>query len=195
MLAVTLANAWIVSAQTTNVPGPTDYSAFSRFIATRNIFDPSRYPRTATTRPARYQEFHVSRSAPSFTLVGTMSYQKGMFAFFDGNQSDLRRVLQSSGSIAGYTVAGITLTNVTLQSADKKQTVQLQVGDSMRQDDNNNWQLAGSGGDASSGFSSGAGATDTGASAVDSADTPPASSAEQGDILKKLMQEREQQLK
>ena len=57
-----------------------------------------------------------------------MSYEKGMFAFFDGNNSDLRKVLyqSDSNSIAGYTVAEITLAGVKLQTADKKQTVQIE---------------------------------------------------------------------
>ena len=38
----------------------------------------------------------MPRNTPTFTLVGTMSYEKGMFAFFDGNQSNLRKVLYQS---------------------------------------------------------------------------------------------------
>ena len=76
-----------------------------------------------------------------------MSYEKGMFAFFDGNNSDLRKVLyqSDSNSIAGYTVAEITPAGVKLQTADKKQTVQLKIGDMMRQE-GSSWQLAGQGG-------------------------------------------------
>ena len=81
-----------------------------------------------------------------FTLVGTMSYEKGMFAFFDGNNSDLRKVLYQSDSngIAGYTVAEITPGAVKLQSADKKQTVEMKIGDTMRQE-GSEWLLAGQG--------------------------------------------------
>ena len=75
-----------------------------------------------------------------------MSYEKGMFAFFDGNNSDLRKVLyqSDSNSIAGYTVAEITLAGVKLQTADKKQTVQMKIGEMMRQE-GSEWQLAGQG--------------------------------------------------
>ncbi len=73
-----------------------------------------------------------------------MNYQKGMFAFFDGNSSDLRKVLyqSDSNSIAGYTVAEITLTGVTLQSADKKKVVAMKIGEAM-QPAGNEWQPAG----------------------------------------------------
>jgi hypothetical protein len=109
VLPVLLAAPPPAFAQSNTVPGPTDYAAFSRFIADRNIFDPNRTPHDAVHEPAYHPR--VSRTAPVFTLVGTMSYAKGMFAFFDGNQPDLRKVLYTadSNSIAGFTVAGITL--------------------------------------------------------------------------------------
>src|SRR5271167_4475699 len=129
VLALALVNGLLAGAQSNGVPGPTAYSSFSRFITERNIFDPNRYSHNYT-RP--YQP-KVSRSAPAFTLVGTMSYEKGMFAFFDGNNSDLRKVLYPSDTngIAGYTVAEITPAGVKLESAGKKQTVQLKIGDMM----------------------------------------------------------------
>jgi hypothetical protein len=190
VLAFALANGFGAAAQSNGVPGAADYASFSRFITERNIFDPGRYahssPGAATYRPK------VSRSAPAFTLVGTMNYEKGMFAFFDGNNSDLRKVLyeSDSNSIAGYTVAEITLAGVKLESADKKQTVRLKIGDMMRQE-GSAWRLADSGGSFES-------APDN-AAAVDSpssdASAVPGSASAPNDILKKLMQQREQELK
>lgn len=190
VLAFALANGFGAAAQSNGVPGPTDYAAFSRFISARNIFDPNRYahlsPGAVTYRPK------VSRSAPAFTLVGTMHYEKGMFAFFDGNNSDLRKVLYMSDTnrIAGYTVADITLAGVTLESADKKQTVQLKIGDTMRQE-GNEWRLAEAGESFESTSGGSAATDDSGASAA----SAPAALAAPNDILKKLMQRREQELK
>jgi hypothetical protein len=190
VLALALANGLFAGAQTNGVPGPAAYSSFSRFITERNIFNPDRYPSSSPTQPYRPR---VSRSAPAFTLVGTMSYEKGMFAFFDGNSSDLRKVLYQSDSngIAGYTVAEITLAGVKLQTAGKKQTVQMKIGEMMRQE-GNEWQLAGRG-------ELPAGMTDSAAPAVESsipdAGPAPGSAFEPNDILKKLMQQREQELK
>jgi hypothetical protein len=190
LLALALANDFGAAAQSKGVPGPADYAQFSRFITERNIFDPGRYahssPGASTYRPK------VSRSAPAFTLVGTMNYEKGIFAFFDGNNSDLRKVLyeSDSNSIAGYTVAEITLAGVTLQTADKKQTVRLKIGDMMRQE-GSAWRLADSGGT----FESAPDSTASAESSSSNAGSAPSSVSAPNDILKKLMQQREQELK
>jgi hypothetical protein len=184
-LALALANGFFTAAQSNNVPGPADYSSFSRFITARNIFDPGRYAHSSAARSTYHPR--VSRSVPAFTLVGTMHYEKGMFAFFDGNNPDLRKVLHESDSdtIAGYTVAEITLAGVKLQSADKKQTVQLKIGDMMRQS-GSEWQPAG--------LDELPASTAAETSGPDAATTPASASAP-SDILKKLMQQREQELK
>jgi len=174
------------------VPGPQDYERFSSFVTDRNIFDPGRYARNSSTPRLIFTQ--RVRYAPSFTLVGTMSYEKGMFAFFDGNQPELRKVLYQSESngIAGYTVAEITPAGVTLQTTDKKQTVQLKIGDMMRQD-GSSWQLAGQGG-SFAGTSAGVSPAPADNSSPDTI-SAPASSGAPNDILKKLMQQREQELK
>jgi hypothetical protein len=134
-----------------------------------------------------------------------MSYEKGMFAFFDGNNYDLRKVLYASdtNSIAGYTVAEITPAGVQLQSADKKQTLRLKIGDVMRQN-GDAWQLAGQG-DLSvgvvGGFGTGGGSAapgvtgNTSVSGAGSTASPAPSPALEGnDILRKLMQQRQSEL-
>jgi hypothetical protein len=190
-----LMNSWFIAAQSNNnVPGPEDYARFSPFITERNIFDPNRYPRYSRNNTRNYRPTRTNRSAPTFALVGTMSYSKGMFAFFDGNNSDLRKVLSQSGTIAGYTVTEVTATGVTLQSADKKQTLQLKIGDSMRQE-GSAWRLADSG----ETFTASTVAESETPSASDSSsaatDTAPSPALEGNDVLKKLMQQREQELK
>jgi hypothetical protein len=122
-----------------------------------------------------------------------MSYEKGMFAFFDGNNSDLRKVLYQSDSngIAGFIVAEITLTGVKLQTADKKQTVQMKIGEMMRQE-GSVWQPAGRGELPASTAESAAPAVDGSSS---DAGTAPSSASAPNDVLKKLMQLREQELK
>jgi len=193
VLVLALANGFFAAAQSNGVPGPTDYSSFSRFITERNIFDPNRYPRySATPRPRPYAR--PSRSAPAFSLVGTMSYEKGMFAFFDGNQPELRKVLSKSGSIAGYNVTEITPSGVTLQTPDKKEMVEMKIGEMMRQE-GSSWQPADR-----SDFGADAGGTESTTSpetGISSPDTSPAPSPalEANDILKKLMQQRQQELK
>ena len=189
VLALALAGGLAAAAQTNGVPAPTDYSSFSRFITERNIFDPNRQPRhsgeSRPRTPIRTTKAHVE---PAFTLVGTMSYEKGMFAFFDGNNSDLRKVLSESGAIAGYLVTEVTLAGVTLQTADKKETIKMKIGEMMRQEDGA-WRPAGlnESGNHSGTVSEPAGDSSPGAGA------PAASALEQNEILKKLMQQREQE--
>ena len=211
VLALALANGWSATAQRNRtiaptVPGPTDYAQFSSFITTRNIFDPNRYEIRGSVQPPITPR---SRSTPTFTLVGTMSYEKGMFAFFDGNQSNLRKVLyqSDSNSIAGFTLAEITLAGVKLQAADKKQIVEMKIGQAMHQE-GSSWQLASQGGSfgggnggfggRNRGFDSGS-SRESAAPAADSSspDTSaaPSPALEGNDILKKLMQQRQQELK
>jgi hypothetical protein len=182
-LGALLANGRTAAAQTTNAPAATNYSSF-QIIAERNIFDPNRFARAPRSRGRS-----ISRSAPYFSLVGTMSSRKGMLAFFDGNDSDYRKVLSPNGDIAGYKVVEITLRGVKLEAAGKP--VAMKVGAQMRQADKGEWQLAESGE---------LPAATTGNEAPATDETPaagPASGAgsEPNDVLKKLMQQREQELK
>lgn len=195
VLTLALASGWFAAAQSTNVPGPSDYERFTQFITQRNIFDPNRYAVATGQRP-RFQR-QTPRYAPSFTLVGTMSYGKGMFAFFDGNQPELRKVLYPSDSngIAGYVLAEISATNVILQSADKKQTVNLTIGKGMRQE-GSQWIPSDQGEVTYSGGMSRTPAPSADSSSTEAGSASAPSAALQGnDVLKKLMQQREQELK
>lgn len=178
-----LANGQPAAAQTTNAPAATNYSSF-QIIVERNIFDPNRYAHASHSHGRS-----ISRSAPCFSLVGTLSSRQGMLAFFDGNDSDYRKVLSPDGAIAGYKVVEITLRGVKLEAAGKP--VEMKVGAQMRQEGKGEWQLAESG-------ELPAATTGNETSATDGtpAASPASSSAsEPNDVLKKLMQQREQELK
>jgi hypothetical protein len=185
-LAVLLANGFFSGAQDTNISSGTDYSNF-RVIADRNIFNPDRYPQTSRTR-TRPRPRTVSRSAPAFALVGTMDYQKGMFAFFDGNSSDYRKVLERNGVVAGYTVTEITLYGVKLAAAGKE--FEMKIGAQLRQNSEGRWEF--------SDQSELPASPDAGGETTPAATETPAAAADpslQGnDILKKLMQKRAQEL-
>ena len=191
--------------QSTNVPGPTDYPLFSQFIADRNIFNPARF--SLAQRPITPQRTRP-KVYPTFGLVGTMAYEKGMFAFFDGNSAEYQMVLYASESnrIAGFIIAEVTPAGVKLQTADKTQSMPLKIGDSLQQQDDGSWNLGGSlgsfsgggGGGVASGFSGASSAMGSGDSlSAPGSGTPAApSAAVQGnEILRRLMQERQQQLK
>jgi len=176
---------------TNQVPAPGDYEAFSAFIGQRNIFDPNRQPRYVSG--PRPQTSTIRKGAPFFMLVGTMSYDKGTFAFFNGNDSEYRQALQPSGKIGDYSVTAITAQAVTLASSDNK-SQDLKIGDRM-QEENGKWEFVPgdemndsgtpvSTDDGSSGVSSSEGATPATAS------EPAAASGPTSDILKRLMELR-----
>ena len=186
-----------VSGQDTNstavsAPGPSTSSASRldlqsfRIIAERNIFNPNRSSRSRTGR-GRETERRVIRTE-SFSLVGTMSYEKGSFAFFDGSSSQYRKVLRRDDSIAGYRITGIGPNHVKLEADGQK--VELSVGMQMRKQDEEEWRLGSLGDSLASARLSPTPNEATNASAEASR-----SSGDESDVLKKLMEKREQELK
>jgi hypothetical protein len=163
-----------------------DYSAF-RIIAERNIFDPNRSPRRRVSGGPRPRP----RTTESFSLVGTMSYEKGTFAFFDGTSSEYRKVLKVADAIAGYKVAQIAPNSIKLASGTNE--LELRVGMQMRRDDNGEWFLAGRTG---SSYASETPASGPPASATPAPSSEPgaASSSEEEEVLRRLRQRREQEL-
>ena len=191
LLAFTLAGGSAALAQSNKVPGPEDYGSFSRFITDRNIFDPNRQPHYSSgDRPRVRVHTHIPVSAPSFAFVGAMNYSKGLFAFFSGNSAEYKKILVNQQDIAGYIVSDISLTGVTLDSADKKEHLELKVGDVMRQVDNK-WVLTGPGEITGSADTSSASSSPASSSTTTS--STPAASGPTSDILQRLKQLREKE--
>ena len=186
-ILVLLASAAFAFAQSNGVPGPADYTKFSSFVTDRNIFDPARVPHSySSTRRYVPRTRTRSNAAPGIQLVGTMSYEKGMFAFFNGNSAEWKKALQVGGKIADYTVVEISAQDVQVESADKKQQLELKIGEGLRQE-NGKWVLSGSGDLPAETSSTGSSSEATSTSAT------PASAAEPNDIIKRLMQKREKE--
>ena len=226
LVALTLAADGIsASAQTTNSPSDTnaplhvestpppagfapsrlDESAF-HIIAEQNIFNANRSGGRvvlATSRPRRVE---------TFTLVGTLAYEKGAFAFFEGSSSEFTKVVKADSVIAGYKLVEIYPSSVKLE-ADGKQ-IELLIGSQMRREDAGTWQIAqgggsaggetgsspGRNGDASGrsgrsrrGGDSASGRSETPVPAGKAPATAAPSSAEQSEILKRLMERREKE--
>ena len=190
LTTVLLTQGWLARAQSNSVPGAMDYAAFSPFVTARNIFDPNRLPHyTSAPRTHTHTRTHVPASAPAFTLVGTMSYEKGVFAFFDGNNPDLKKVLLVNEKIADYTVTHIAPDRVTLESIDKKEQLELKVSGVMRRE-NSKWTLSSDGG-LPVGTSSVA--PTVGSASGDSPATAPSPALGQNDVLKRLMELRKKE--
>ena len=187
LLSGVLLSGGVALAQSNGVPGPTDYAKFSHFVTDRNIFDPNRQPHSySPTTRTRTRTRTRPTSAPGIMLVGTMSYEKGMFAFFNANNSDMKKALQVAEKIADYTVTEITANRVKLESADKKQQLELKVGDGLRQE-NGKWVKSDTGE-----LPSETGATETTNTGGGDSSTPaaPAAAGESNDVLKRLMEKR-----
>jgi hypothetical protein len=110
-----------------------DESAF-RIVAERNIFNADRsggQVRLASQRPARIE---------TFTLVGTMAYAKGVFAFFEGSNSEFTKALKADGVIAGHKLLDIYANGVKLEADGKE--IDLPVGGQMRREDEGTWHVA-----------------------------------------------------
>ena len=103
----------------------------------RNIFDPNRYPR----RPGIEARVRRPKSFDSLTLVGTMTYEKGTFAFFDGTSSEYKKALKLTDAIAGYKVTNIAPNSVKLASGTNE--LELSVGAQLRREEDGPWLLAG----------------------------------------------------
>jgi hypothetical protein len=108
-----------------------DFDSF-HLITQRNIFDMSRTGRIGV----KYQAPPVK--VDDFSLVGTMSYEKGQYAFFDGNSSEFRQNLKPAETIGGFKITTIGPDYVELQSTNNK-TVKMLVGWGMRREDNGPW--------------------------------------------------------
>jgi hypothetical protein len=185
-----------MEAQEANLPSRRDYSAF-RIIAERNIFNPNRSGRSGRSAGRAASEGRVA--TPSFALVGTMCYEQGRFAFFDGSSSDYRKALEPADSIAGYKIAAITPGHVKLESTNG-QPIDLAVGMQMKKQDEGDWLLvAGAESSKTPGHSpASAGSPDPSVAADDKTETAEATDADPAgpadEVLKKLMQKREQEL-
>src|SRR4051812_46991175 len=113
LLAILLfLSVWPSRAQSTNAPAKNDFQSF-QIISQRNIFDPNRSARGGPREP---REASKPSRTEAFGLVGTMLYEKGKFAFFDGSSSDYRKIATPSDKIAGYTVTDIEANAVKLET-------------------------------------------------------------------------------
>jgi hypothetical protein len=171
------------AAQTNTDAGPT-YDSF-RVITTRNIFNPNRsryisYTHTPHTSASTYE---------SIALVGTMSYPKGKFAFFDGSSSQYKKVVEPGANIGGYTVKDVTATNVTLAANGKD--FEMKVGAQLRKEAGAGWRMSNRTEppvSVDSGSTDAAPATDATATAL-----PAGLSPEATDRLKQLMEQRKKE--
>jgi hypothetical protein len=173
-LGVLLAVAAAALAQTARAPAPAAgaVASFDSFqlIGNLNIFNSSRVGWTATSVPP-----HVDTIA----FVGTMESAKGRLAFFNSSNRSYRKALAQGASIAGFTVTRIDTGEVELTKDAKPFT--LGMGQQLRRPPGGDWALGPAGA-----FEAAAASTTTAA---------PAIPADASDVLRRLMEKRQQELK
>jgi hypothetical protein len=160
--------------------GPvTDLAAF-RIIEERNIFNPNRVGRTVagTDTPGPQND--------TITLVGTMHYEKGLFAFFAGSSPTYQKALHEGELIAQYTVTRIAKDSVDLTRDGQKLT--LAIGQALQRPPGGDWTVT-------TPVVAVAPAPEASRPADQPASASPAVAADASETLKRLMEKRQQQLK
>ncbi len=134
LLVCLLAAGRMAAGEETNSVPAYDLPSF-RIITERNIFDPNRTGRIRRPKGTKHSRID------SFSLVGTMSYEKGRYAFFTGSSSEYQKTLKAADTIAGYKIAEIAPDYIKL-AASSNQFINLTMGAQMRRRDGGPWGLA-----------------------------------------------------
>ena len=146
-----------------------------KLITDRNIFNSARSARGSRPAP----DTRRRPSPETLTLVGTMSYDKGAYAFFDGSRPDYRKVLEIGTSIADHTLLAVSTDAVTLQATTN--TFELRIGGQLRRGEDR-WEIV----------PGSAPAREAGSANPSSALAAP---GDEDEVVRRLMQQREQELK
>lgn len=185
------------ASASTNGPSKSEYAYF-QLVNDRNIFNPARVP----NRPDRPRSTETRRTpkVESLSLVGTLRYEKGIFAFFDGTSSEFRKALKPGDTVGGHRI--LSVTDSTVRLVVKDAAVDLKVGSQLRREDEGDWTLAsGVTLGPSSGGSSSSGSTPSSSASSNSSSTPSTASASGSsgggaeDILRRLRERRAQETK
>ncbi len=153
-------------------------------IVERNIFNPNRVGRTRATaeeKPLRVDEI---------ALVGTMEFEQRHLAFFDSPDAAYRKALGVGESVADFKVQSIAADRVELLQGDKPVTVKL--AHQLRRTEGGEWSVRALPSAAPVAPSAAGGLV-----AVRPAEATPEPEipADASEVLKRLMKNREKQLK
>lgn len=183
----------------TSAPRRMDFDSF-KLITDRNIFNGNRSGQRIVARSSPQRPTRVD----SFTLVGTMSSERGDLAFFDGSESEFRKALKLESQIAGFVVKEIWPAGVKLVEGTNE--IALRVGTALRREDEGYWRYAEPGSYSSTSGSWTTSSSSYSRSRYDSSDrnsssTPSSSgssetaapSGDVNEILRKLMEKREKE--
>lgn len=171
---IAMASGLAASGPDSKAPAGRDFNDF-KIILDRNIFN----ARRSGGSTARTADGEKPPREDRITLVGTLSYEKGPYAFFDGSSPEFRKVAEKGKSIAGYTITAIDADAVQMTAGTN--SITLRVGMELRREEEGEWHL-----------SNGSFVQSTSPSSPSPADS---ASNDDDALVKKLMQQREQELK
>jgi len=125
-----------------------------------------------------------------FTLYGTMIYEQGTFAYFGGSDEAFRKALRIRDTIGGLEVVDISPSHVRLDNAGEALT--LGVGMQLKRRDQGEWELVRE--PERSGTKTSSRSQEQPTSSRPEVASAGNAASEDDDILKRLMQKREQEL-
>lgn len=160
------------------------FDAF-QLVVERNIFNPNRVGRTRVSsdeKPPRVDEL---------SLVGTVQRGEERLALFDSPDAALRKTLHEGESVADFKVEKITSAGVELLRGDKP--LSLKVAQQLRRTEGGDWSVAAN--QAARADPRALTASPAGASRPADPAAPVEIPADASEVLKRLMKQREKQLK
>ena len=160
---------------------PTPATDPVRAIAERNIFNPSRVPRSSAAPSS--PSAPPSPVAEVITLVGVLDDGRRRLALFDGTSATLRQALKVGGDVAGLTLTAVDLKQAPL--AVDGQPLVLRIGASLAREPGGPWRIA----------PEALAATSTIDPAPSSSAAPASPSSEPSDALRRPKERRRKQLK
>lgn len=152
----------------------TDFNAF-RLVTERNIFNPNRVGRTRESNeppPPRVE---------TIAFVGTMETDQGLRAFFDSADAAFRKTLREGEAVAGFTVKKILPDSVEL-TRDEKITP-LRMTQQLRRAEGGDWTVTSRD------------LVRTESAKPNEAAAPPPIPSNASEVLRRLMEQRQKQLK
>lgn len=159
------------------------FDAF-QIVVERNIFNPSRSSRARSApeeKPVRTDEL---------SLVGVVQYDGDRIAVFDGSESAFRRGIREGESVADFRVARIAADGIELTLNDRR--IALKVAQQLRRPEGGEWKVSASQVARAEPRTAAGNGSGPPRGAEPAAVEIPADASE---VLKRLMQKREKQLK
>ena len=157
------------TAPAPKAPSPGSFEAF-QLVVERNIFNPNRVGRTRSNSDEKQPR------VDEISLVGTMESERGRVAFFESPDSAYRKALREGETMGDFRVQRIANDGVELMREEKP--LALKISQQLRRPEGGEWTVRA-----------------TPAAVPVAAAAVPEIPADASEVLKRLLKQRESQLK